>query len=116
MQVESTFNIMFCVEPIESYMFCDILDSEVPLETHWTRFIQIAVNKALLNYKTRPKYLQITKLLLENGADIKLTDQFGHQCHDDIDKCSQLIELFMEFGYDGPFTDLLDDVEEDEKK
>ena len=88
----------------------------MPAETHWTRFIQIAVSKALLNHKTRSKYLRIISLLLENGADIKLTDEFGHCCIDDIDKCSQLIAMFVEkAGYDGPYTDLIDEYQDERK-
>ena len=92
-------------------LVCEIdLNCKVELDSHWTRFIHISVSKALLNYKTRSKYLQITKLLLQNGADIQLLDEFGHACHDDIDKCSQLIQLFVKYGkYDGPFIDLIDE-------
>lgn len=71
------------------------------------------MNKTLLNHKTRPNYLKIVRLLLENGADINLHDEFGHVCHDDIDKCSQLIQLFVEHGYNGSLIDLIDDVEEE---
>ena len=96
--------------------FIYFLDVEVALETHWTRFVQIAVNKALLNHKTRERYLKIIKLLLQNGADFNLTDEFGHRCHDDIDKCPQIIELFIEHGYKGPFATLLDELEEKDQR
>ena len=72
--------------------------------------------KALLNHKTRPKYLEIIKLLLENGANINLGDEFGHVCSEDIDKCSELIELFAEYGYAGPFLELIDQFVEEEQK
>ena len=54
--------------------------------------------------------------MLENGADINLHDEFGHVCHDDIDKCSQLIQLFAEYGYNGSFIDLIDDDVEEGKR
>ena len=95
---------------------CD-LNVQVPVSrnhaAHWTRFIQIAVTKCLINHKSRDKYLKVIDYLLEHGAQFDAKDQFGHSVVDDIDKCPQVIRLFIKYGYAGVFTDLVEGMEEE---
>lgn len=84
------------------------MNVQVAVETHWTRYLQIAVTKTLRSHNTRQKYLNIVDILLQNGADLKATDEFGHSPIDDIDKCPELIRKFVEYGYEGELTDLID--------
>ncbi|ETO26441.1 hypothetical protein RFI_10698 [Reticulomyxa filosa] len=59
--------------------------------------------KALFDWNKRDIYVQIIHLLLQQGADFDLSDEFGHKCTDDIGLLPEITEIFVQYGYRGRF-------------